>query len=80
MTLSRSPVHKSVEIGTGAPPQVITDAGQVRLHTIRIVEEARVIDMHTHLSWAKESSGGGPVSVSETNLCPSAISSRLISR
>jgi hypothetical protein len=49
MTLSRSPVHKSVEIGTGAPPQVITDAGQVRLHTIRIVEEARVIDMHTHL-------------------------------
>lgn len=42
-------MSESAEIGTGAPPQRITDAGQARLHTIRIVEQAAVIDMHTHL-------------------------------
>ena len=42
-------MHKNVEIGTGGPPQIITDAGQARLHTMRIVEQAPVIDMHTHL-------------------------------
>jgi hypothetical protein len=38
-----------VEIGPGAPPHIITDVGEARRHATRIVEEAPVIDMHTHL-------------------------------
>ena len=37
------------EARTGGPSQTITDAGHARQHTMRIVEETRVIDMHTHL-------------------------------
>lgn len=42
-------VSRTIETGAAAPPQLLTDAAQVRLHTIRIVEETRVFDMHTHL-------------------------------
>lgn len=34
---------------TAAPPALLSDAAQVRLHTTTIVEQMPVVDMHTHL-------------------------------